>query len=152
MNGRLGWVAGTAAAATDSCRRWRVACYAHVVAQTVYDQIGGEAAVMAAVQRFYEKVVVDDLVGEFFRELDMEAQTTKQIAFLTRALGGPKAYEGRDLRTAHAGLVARGLDDRHFDRIATLLHQTLDELSVPKALTAQVLETIESTRAEVLGR
>ncbi len=39
----------------------------------------------------------------------MDKQVNKQIAFMTMAFGGPHNYTGRDLRTAHARLVERGL-------------------------------------------
>jgi hemoglobin len=82
----------------------------------------------------------------------MEAQADKQIAFLTMAFGGPSRYTGRDLRTAHAPLVARGLTDLHFDRIAQHLESTLNELSVPSDLVGEVLGVVATTRKDVLGR
>lgn len=120
---------------------------------SLYEKIGGDDAVTAAVGLFYEKVLADELTRPFFDGLDMEQQVRKQIAFMSWALGGPSEYRGRDLRTAHAGLVRnRGLDDRHFDAIAGHLQATLEELDVPRDLIAEALGLIASTRAEVLGR
>ena len=84
--------------------------------QSLYERIGGEAAVMAAVDVFYEKVLANELTRPFFQTLDMEAQVRKQIAFMSWALGGPDAYKGRDLAAAHAHLVkGTGLGDAHFE-------------------------------------
>jgi hemoglobin len=66
--------------------------------------------------------------------------------------GGSNGYGGKDLRTAHAPLVARGLDDSHFDAVAGHLQSTLDELRVPTALARQVMAVAASTRSYVLGR
>ena len=55
----------------------------------LYERIGGQAAVMAAVDLFYEKVMEDELTRPFFAGLDMSKQTTKQVAFMTWAFGGP---------------------------------------------------------------
>src|SRR6188472_1659759 len=82
---------------------------------TLYDRIGGEAAVLAAVDLFYEKVTADEVTRSYFEGLDMEAQVRKQVAFMTWAFGGPSEYKGRDLRAAHKVLVLRGLGDEHFD-------------------------------------
>jgi len=41
------------------------------------------------------------------------------------AFGGPNNYTGKDLRTGHAHLVERGLNDWHFDAFAELLSETL---------------------------
>ena len=119
---------------------------------SLYEKLGGEAAIMAAVDLFYEKVMADELTRPFFRGLDMAAQTRKQVAFMTRAFGGPAEYEGRDLRAAHAGLVKRGLGDAHFDAVARHLEATLRELGVAEDLVAEALTTVGGTRSEVLNR
>lgn len=107
---------------------------------------------MAAVDRFYGKVLADPLTRPFFDGLDMDAQSRKQLAFMARAMGGPDAYRGRDLRAAHAPLLARGLSDAHFDAVATHLGDTLRELGKGADLIAEVMAVVASTRAEVLGR
>ncbi len=118
---------------------------------TLYERLGGEAAIEAAVVRFYEKVMGDASLAPFFDDLDMGAQIKKQIAFMTVAFGGPRAYSGRDLRTAHRHLVARGLDGRHFDAVAGHLEATLVELQVERAAIDEVLRVVGSTRGDVLG-
>jgi hemoglobin len=120
---------------------------------SLYDRIGGEPALMAAVDLFYAKVLADEQTRPFFEALDMQAQIRKQIAFMTWAFGGREAYKGRDLRTAHAELVKKnGLTDVHFDAVARSLHETLVELGIERALIDEVLAIVGSTRAEVLGR
>jgi len=119
---------------------------------SLFDRIGGEAAIEAAVVSFYEKVMADDSLAPFFDHLDMSAQIKKQIAFMTMAFGGPNRYSGKDLRTAHAKLVQRGLGDPHFDAIATHLRTTLTELGVDEATTSEVVAVVERTRDDVLNR
>lgn len=101
--------------------------------QSLFERMGGESAMMAAVPLFYEKAVTDPDLARFFEHLDLDAQVRKQIGFPSRALGGPREYHGRDLRSAHAGLVPRGLGDRHFDAILRHLGATLGELRVSAA-------------------
>ena len=121
--------------------------------QTLYEQLGGEAAVKAAVRVFYQKVLGDSLIRPFFSDLDMEAQTKKQIAFMTWAFDGPVSYRGRDLKTAHASLVKeRGLNDAHFDAVAGHLEATLKELCVPADLRQEALRRVGALRDAVLGR
>lgn len=119
---------------------------------SVFEQIGGAAAVDVAVDIFYRKVLRDERIAGFFETVDMDAQRNKQKAFLTMAFGGPHTYSGKDMRAAHAHLVARGLNDSHFDAVAENLKLTLEELKVPAALVKQVLDIAESTRSDVLGR
>lgn len=119
---------------------------------SLYEQLGGQAAVEAAVDSFYRKVLTDDRVSHFFANTDMDRQIAKQKAFLTMAFGGPHHYTGRDMRSAHAPLLQMGLNDSHVDTIIELLGQTLAELGVAEDLIQQVAAIAESTRNDVLGR
>ena len=126
---------------------------------TLFEQLGGEAAVNAAVDIFYRKVLGDYRINRFFDNVDMEQQAVKQKAFLTMAFGGPNnyngldmRYSGQDLRTGHAKLVKMGLDDSHFDAVMENLVATLIELNVPQELIAQVDKLAQTTRIDVLGK
>lgn len=120
---------------------------------SLYEQLGGEAAVNAAVDIFYRKVLGDYRINRFFDNTDIEKQAAKQKAFLTMAFGGPNNYSGSDMRQAHAHLVKNlGLDDSHFDAVMEHLIGTLHELNVPQNLVNQVDAIAESTRNDVLGR
>jgi hemoglobin len=119
---------------------------------SIYEQLGGEATVERAVDVFYRKMLLDDRVAAFFESVDMDRQRAKQKAFLTMVLGGPNAYTGRDMRTAHAGLVKRGLNDEHVDVVLEHLGGTLRELGASEHHIAAVLELANSVRNDVLGR
>jgi hemoglobin len=119
---------------------------------TLYERIGGEAAVNAAVDVFYRKVLEDYRINRFFGNADMEKQSAKQKAFFTMAFGGPNNYTGTDMRTAHARFVSMGLNDSHFDAVMENFTATLNELNVPADLIAEAVVIAESTRADVLGK
>lgn len=119
---------------------------------SLYEQIGGEGAVNAAVDIFYRKVLKDERIKRFFEGVDMDKQASKQKAFLTMAFGGPHNYTGEDMRKGHAHLVKQGLNDSHFDAVMENLGATLTELKVPGELIAQAAAIAESTRKDVLGK
>lgn len=119
---------------------------------TLFEQLGGSAAVDAAVDKFYRRVIADDRVNRFFEGVDMDKQATKQKAFLTMAFGGPNNYTWLDMKEGHAHLVKDGLDDSHFDAIVENLGATLKEMGVSDDLIGQVAAVAESTREAVLGR
>ena len=119
---------------------------------TLYEKLGGSAAVETAVDIFYRKVLSDDSINHFFDNTDMDRQRTKQKGFLTMAFGGPNEYTGKDLRTGHAALVEKGLNDAHFDAVAEHLQSTLEELGVARELIAEVMTIVEGTRDDVLNR
>jgi hemoglobin len=119
---------------------------------TLFEQLGGSPAVEAAVDRFYRKVLADQRINAFFDGVDMDRQAAKQKAFLTMVFGGPSNYTGLDMRRGHAHLVARGLNDSHFDAVVENLGATLRDLGVAENLIVQVAALAETTRNDVLGR
>lgn len=120
--------------------------------ESLFNRLGGEAAVNAAVDIFYRKVLNDNRINRFFDSSDMDKQIAKQRAFLTMAFGGPNNYTGKDMRTAHAKLVEMGLNASHFDAVMEHLGDTLKELNVPQELIAETAAIAESTRNDVLGK
>jgi len=119
---------------------------------SLYEQLGGEAAITAAVDIFYRKMLSDDRVAPFFDSVDMDGQRAKQAAFITMATGGPNNYTGKDLREGHKHLVEKGLNDSHVDIVVEHLAATLKELGVGDEQIQQVSELVNSGRDDVLGR
>lgn len=119
---------------------------------SLFEKLGGEKAVDAAVDIFYRKVLQDARIKDFFNETDMDDQIKKQKAFLTFAFGGPNHYTGKNMKESHAKLVAKGLNDFHVDVVIELLGGTLKELNVPNDLIAEVAAVAESVRKDVTGR
>ncbi len=119
---------------------------------SVYERIGGDKAVEAAVDIFYNKIKSDPDLLPFFDGIDMQRQRNMQQRFLTFAFGGPNQYSGRGLRAAHERPVKIGLNEKHFDKVAQHLQRTLLELSVPYEIIQEVMEIAGSTKNDVLNR
>ena len=116
---------------------------------SIYERIGGDAAMDAAVDLFYRKVLSDDRISQFFDAVDMDRQRAKQKAFLTFAFGGPTPYTNKDMRTAHAHMK---LTELHFDAVMENLGATLVELGVPSDLIAEAAAVALSVKSDVLNR
>ncbi|MCQ8104597.1 group 1 truncated hemoglobin [Methylomonas sp. SURF-2] len=119
---------------------------------SLYERLGGEAAVNAAVDIFYDKVLSDYRINRYFDKTDMPKQVAHLKAFMTVAFGGPNDYTGRSLRDGHARLVAMGLNDSHFDIVMEHLGSTMRQLNVPAELIEEAAAIVESVRGEVLGK
>lgn len=122
------------------------------MSEDLYARLGGQAAVNAAVEIFYRKVMRDPRIKMFFEGTDINQQIEKQKGFLTFAFGGVAHYSGKDLRSAHAPLVQRGLGSAHFDIVVQHLRTTLEELKIEKSVINEVLKIVEYTRHEILDR
>ncbi len=94
---------------------------------SIYDEIGGEAAVSATVDEFYRRVVADPKLAPYFEGTDMKRLKGHQRAFIAAAVGGPERYLGRNMAEAHARLNVTASD---FDRVVGHLVDTLAALDV----------------------
>lgn len=122
------------------------------MSQSLFEQIGGEPAMDAAVDLFYKKVLADERINHFFDGVDMKRQARMQKAFLTYAFGGANSFQGKALRASHDRLVKQGLNDSHFDAVLENLGSTLEELGVADDLIKQAADIANSVRDDVLGK
>ena len=116
---------------------------------SLYQKLGGKAAIDAVVDAFYVKVLADKRVKDFFADVSMDKQRRKQKEFLSFAFGGPLPWTGKDMRKAHEGM---GLTEEHFNAIAENLVGTLKDFKVKQELIDQVVAIAVSTKDDVLGR
>lgn len=119
------------------------------VTNSLYSQLGGKAAIDAAVDLFYTKVLADKRVNFFFEDTNMKRQHNKQKQFLSAALGSPVPYKGMDMRKGHADM---DLKEEHFNAIAENLQTTLEELKIKPELIAKVMAVVATTKDDVLNR
>ena len=117
---------------------------------SLYDQIGGMAAVTATVDELYARVLGDPQLAPYWHGVDMTAQRQHMRAFIATALGSTHGYRpGRpDMATAHAGLGVRGRD---FDRVAEHLAGALRTVGVSNEQIAAILAGIAPLRDQIVG-
>ena len=115
--------------------------------ETLYERLGGEEAIAAVVDSFYERVLEDEDLEHFFEGVDMQAQRAHQTQFLSSVAGGPVEYTGEDMRTAHAHLE---ITDSDFGAIATHLGATLESFDVDEDDREAVLEAVASYEDEIV--
>ncbi len=118
---------------------------------SLYEEVGGEEVLAKATAALYAAVMLDDELARFFIGLDVKNIEAQQKRFLNFALDGPGQTPGVDLRKAHAGLVRRGLNHSHFDRLLAYLDSALEEAEVQPDLRKKVLGRLEETRQQVIG-
>lgn len=71
---------------------------------------------------------------------------------MTMAFGDPHSFTGEDMRKGHAHLLAKGLNDSHFDTVMENLGAMRTELNVPGDLIGEAAAIAERTRNDVLGK
>src|SRR5215469_3734437 len=130
---------------TDTCAGLGAPAEAEAI--SLYEAVGGRAALVAAVDVFYRRVLADPDLSQFFPGGVGDRHRAYLVTFLGETLGGPSRYRGRDIATAHRGLR---ITDANFDRVAGHLDATLDELGVPRHLTDRIIGIAAGLRSAVV--
>ncbi len=116
---------------------------------SLYGRLGGIESIRSVTEAFYQRVLADELLAPLFAGADMNRQAGMLAQFLAAAFGGPVAYSGRDLRTAHAGMP---LSDEHFNRVVGHIANVLRDVGVCDDDVAAVGSVAETVRDHVLNR
>jgi hemoglobin len=116
---------------------------AEAMTVNVYQAIGGRAAVAAAVEGLYGRLIADPVLSRFFPGGVAAKHRAYVVTILGEALGGPERYRGPDLAKTHRSM---GITDADFDRTAVHLAATLDSLSVPRHLADYVVGVVAGLR------
>lgn len=126
--------------------------------KSLYDRLGGEAAITAVVDDFVARAAANPKVN-FFRKGTKEEwkPTPEDIAKLKKHLvqlvsmvtGGPQKYEGRPMKEVHAGME---ISDMEFAAIAADLVATLDKFKVPAAEQKELLKIVGGTSKDIVEK
>src|ERR1700742_5208674 len=99
---------------------------------TLYEWAGGMPVFLDLFDKFYDKVLADDILEPVFKH--MSAQHRLHVAhFVAEVLGGPKVYsesEGNHFEMIKKHL-SKPLTQQHRNRWMELLMETADELKLP---------------------
>ncbi|MGB3439327.1 MAG: group 1 truncated hemoglobin [Actinophytocola sp.] len=115
---------------------------------SVYGEIGGQVALVAVVDDFYDRVLADPEVAAFFNGTNMSRLKGMQVEFFAAALGGPDEYRGRSMKDVHLG---RGITQRQFDVVATHLNDALTDAGVPSDTAATIIGTIAPLADDIVS-
>jgi hemoglobin len=121
---------------------------ADLVRTSLYEELGGKAAIAAVVEEFYERVLADSTLAPMFAGVDVDRLRRHQAAFLVSALGGPNEYRGRGMRQAHAGL---NITAAQFGAVAGHLSDALAACGVPDSTIATVIGHVAQLQGDVVG-
>ncbi|MFD0683200.1 group I truncated hemoglobin [Actinomadura fibrosa] len=106
---------------------------------SIYESIGGEAALIAVVDDLYERILADETLSVFFAGTNLAKLKGRQVEFFGQALGGPMLYQGGGMKDVHLGL---GIEQPHFDRVAEHLVASLAAAGVPEETIGQIAAVV----------
>jgi hemoglobin len=117
--------------------------------ENLYELVGGQETIKAATERFYQKVLEDESLRQFFSQTDMAHLRSRQVMFINMLLGGG-VYTGKDIHGAHTQARDHGLNDAHFDLFLKHFRAALEEVGVKPENAEKVVKPLERKRTAVL--
>lgn len=117
---------------------------------TLYQRLGGYDALAAVTDDFIGRLVVNPRLARFFSGFGTDSKTrVRQLLVdqLCNATGGPCAYIGRSMKTAHAGL---GITEDDWNAAVADLVATLTKFKVPQREKDEVLAAIASMKGDIV--
>jgi two-component system chemotaxis sensor kinase CheA len=115
---------------------------------SLFDRVGGLAAIDAIVEVFYGRVVADDRVKGFVADVDLDLLQAGQRAFLSALLGGPESAAAEVAKVgSHRGFVTAGMTAEQVAVIDEHLRAALAALEVPGDAAETVMGLIARARS-----
>lgn len=96
--------------------------------KSLYDRLGGQAAIQAVVDEFLKNVAADNRINKFFANTDLTRLNKLLVEQICQASGGPCTYTGRSMKETHMGL---GISNADFKALVEDLVKALDKFKVP---------------------
>jgi hemoglobin len=117
----------------------------------LYVRLGGAPVVEHAAEKFCEGLLNEPSLAPYFSGIDAAKLCANLIAFFSMISGGPNRYEGRDMRTAHAGARIKGLSEAHLDIAERLCRAAFVEAGAGPAFADEIGLYLRSMRDDILG-
>jgi hemoglobin len=119
---------------------------------SLYDRLGGKAAIQKVVDDFVTNVVADPSIAPRFTKLNNDQVAKLKIHLVDQiceATGGPCKYAGRDMKTTHKGM---NITTAEFNATGGALAKALDKNSVPATEKSELLTAIGGMQADIVGQ
>jgi hemoglobin len=122
--------------------------------KSLYDRLGGKAAIVAVVDDFVANCAADARINKFFAATAADKNrlaTFKNnlVDQICEASGGPCKYKGKDMKAAHTGM---GISNADFDALVDDLTKSLNKFKVAKTDQDQLLAILGPMRAVIVEK
>jgi hemoglobin len=116
---------------------------------SLYDRLGGKAAITVVVDDFVGNVLTDDLIKARFAATDGPAFKGKLVDQICEATGGPCKYTGKTMKESHAGMK---ISDAEFTALVNDLKKALDKNKVPAREQGELLSALGGMHDDIVNQ
>ncbi|HEY5703784.1 MAG TPA: group 1 truncated hemoglobin [Gammaproteobacteria bacterium] len=120
---------------------------------SLYERLGGLMPISVVVNDFLDALVPDPVLNEnpaidaARKHVPAPYLKYHVTAMVCQATGGPCQYQGRGMKESHVHL---NITEREWDRMVTVFKEILAGHNVPARESQELLEIIDSTRADIV--
>ena len=117
---------------------------------SLYERLGGYDAIAASVDDLLQRLFSDPQVGVYWKGHSHDSKRRERqtlVNYMCQAAGGPVIYNGRDMKTSHAGL---GISESDWQVMAGHLITTLETFNVPEQEKQEVLAFVASLKGDIV--
>jgi len=115
--------------------------------KTLYDRLGGKAAITAVVDQFVTNVADDKRINARFSTTDIPRLKKNLVDQVCMASGGPCTYSGRDMTTTHAGMKITTAD---FNALVEDLVASLNKFKVSETEKKDLLGILGPMKKDIV--
>src|SRR5262249_57832795 len=118
--------------------------------RTLYERLGGHAAITAVANDLLPRLQGDPQLGRFWAHRGVDGVAREKqllIDYLCACSGGPVYYRGRDMLTVHRGMRISESDWKVFLGHAAA---TLAKFDVPEAEQREVVTFVQSLKQDIV--
>ena len=138
---------GSAQRAADSVAAAAAADSAAKANRSLYERLGGIAAITSVVDSFVARVAADDRINKKFARSDIARVKTMLVNQICAQTGGPCTYTGRSMKEAHQNM---GVTDGEFGALVEDLTATLRSFNVPQKEQDELLAALGTMKGDIV--
>jgi len=117
--------------------------------KSLYDRLGGKAAITAVVDDFIGNVAGDGRINQRFAGANIPRLKTMLVDQICQATGGPCTYSGKSMLEAHKGM---NIKDGDFNALVEDLVKSLDKFKVPAQEKNELLGALGGMKPQIVGQ
>ena len=117
--------------------------------KSLFDRLGGKAAITAVVDDFVGNVAGDKRINAFFAKADIPHLKMELVDQICEATGGPCKYTGKDMKSAHKGMGVGGKD---FDALVEDLAKSLNKFKVKKKEQNELVSALAPLKKDIVEK
>jgi hemoglobin len=120
-----------------------------IVGDGVYKAFHGQAGIDRIVDDFVVRISTDPRIAKRFDGANLDHLRLELKAQVCYLVGGPCAYEGKDMKSTHTGM---GLENRDFNDLAEDLQKAMDKEGVPFASQNRLLSKLAPMQRAIVTK